>query len=193
MPEIIICPSCGKETYVGVARCPHCGDVVDEEAARREEERAARLEQHRIYGGFWRRVGGAFIDGILIDVPLFALDWISGGLLLVPIETKTETGTDYVVGLTSQGYVIVILIWWLYEAVMTSSKLQGTVGKLAVGLLVTDEEGVRLTFAHATGRHFAKYLSAILLGIGFLMVAIYEKKRGLHDRLANTLVLKRAN
>jgi uncharacterized RDD family membrane protein YckC len=35
-----------------------------------------------------------------------------------------------------------------------------------------------------------KFLSGILLGIGYLMVAFDSKKQGLHDRLANTFVIK---
>ena len=45
-------------------------------------------------------------------------------------------------------------------------------------------------FARATGRHFAKYLSALILGIGFLMAAFTDRKQGLHDMIADTLVLK---
>ena len=65
-----------------------------------------------------------------------------------------------------------------------------TVGKMAVGLRVVTDQGERLDFVHATGRSFAKFVSAIILCIGFIMVAFTERKRGLHDMIASTLVVK---
>ena len=79
---------------------------------------------------------------------------------------------------------------WLYEALLTSSSLQATLGKLLLGMRVTDLQGQRISFERATGRHFAKYLSTMILGIGYLMVAFNAKKQGLHDMLAGTLVQK---
>ncbi len=73
---------------------------------------------------------------------------------------------------------------------MTSSRRQATLGKMAVGLVVADQGGARLSFIHASGRHFAKYLSYLLFGIGVLMVAFTERKQGLHDKLAGTLVIE---
>jgi uncharacterized RDD family membrane protein YckC len=56
------------------------------------------------------------------------------------------------------------------------------------GMKVTDLQGNRISFARATGRHFAKILSGMILCIGFIMVGITERKQGLHDMLAGTLV-----
>ena len=77
---------------------------------------------------------------------------------------------------------------WLYEALMESSSHQATLGKMIFGLKVTDLEGNRISFARATGRHFAKYASAMILGIGFIMAGFTERKQALHDMLAGTLV-----
>ena len=79
---------------------------------------------------------------------------------------------------------------WLYFALLESSSMQGTLGKKALGMIVTDLSGNRIGFGRATGRYFGKILSAIILGIGFIMVAFTERKQGLHDLLANTLVYK---
>ena len=65
-------------------------------------------------------------------------------------------------------------------------------GKKVLGLRVTDLNGSRISFAKATGRHFGKILSGLILGIGFIMIAFTEQKQGLHDMLAGTLVLKGA-
>lgn len=82
------------------------------------------------------------------------------------------------------------MINWLYFALLESSSMQGTLGKKALGMIVTDLDGNRIGFGRATGRYFAKFLSAIILLIGFVMVAFTQRKQGLHDIIASTLVYK---
>jgi len=88
------------------------------------------------------------------------------------------------------GVTFILLLFgsWLYEAFMESSSYQATVGKMIFGMKVTDLNGNRISFERATGRHFAKWLSGVILGIGYIMVAFTERKQGLHDILAGTLV-----
>jgi uncharacterized RDD family membrane protein YckC len=83
------------------------------------------------------------------------------------------------------------IVGWLYFALMESSARQATFGKSRMNLAVTDEQGQRISFLRATGRHFAKILSAIILLIGFIMVAFDSRKQGLHDKIASTLVVQR--
>lgn len=82
-----------------------------------------------------------------------------------------------------------ILVPWLYFAYLESSEKQATLGKTAMGLKVTDMDGKRLSFATATVRYFAKILSALILFLGFVMIAFDAKKQGLHDKIAGTLVV----
>ena len=84
--------------------------------------------------------------------------------------------------------MITIAASWLYEALMESSSYQATLGKMIFGMKVTDLYGNRISFARAMGRHFAKFLSGMILCIGFIMVGLTERKQGLHDLLAGTLV-----
>ncbi len=60
-----------------------------------------------------------------------------------------------------------------------------------MSIVVTGIDGKRISFARATGRHFAKYISAFILGIGFIMAAFTAKKQALHDMIAETLVVNR--
>ena len=94
--------------------------------------------------------------------------------------------------MTSMGtlQLVSLVVTWLYFALMESSARGATVGKMAVGLRVVTEQGDRLSFLNATGRFFAKLISAIILCIGFLMVVFTDRKRGLHDMIASTLVVK---
>ncbi len=85
---------------------------------------------------------------------------------------------------------ISLLIDWLFYSLFESSSWQATPGKKLLQLKVTDLYGNRIGFGKATGRYFAKLLSGLILGIGFIMVAFTEKKQGLHDMMAGTLVVK---
>ncbi len=135
------------------------------------------------YGGFWLRVVAYIIDAILLNIASTVISLVvGGGSMLMPDPTVDD------IDFTGQG--ITLVIGWLYFALLESSERGATVGKMAVGLRVVTDQGKRLGFGHATGRYFAKIISAIILGIGFIMVAFTERKRGLHDMIAGTLVVK---
>ncbi len=78
----------------------------------------------------------------------------------------------------------------MYYSIMESSTKQATVGKMAVGIIVTNIEGDRISFARAVGRFFGKLFSDVLC-IGYIMVAFTGWKQGMHDLMASTLVIKK--
>jgi len=121
------------------------------------------------YAGFWKRFAAILIDGIIISA----------------------ASAMFTAGTMGMGWVSIFVLPWLYEAVMLSSEKQATLGKMALGIAVTDLAGGRISFGRATGRHFAKWVSALLLGVGFLMAAFTEKKQALHDMMAETLVVNK--
>jgi len=134
------------------------------------------------YGGFWIRVVAYIIDAVVINIATWAIGLVIG-------FNQFTAATDPT-GYDPTATAISLVIGWLYFALLESSERGATLGKMAVGLRVVTDGGARLSFAHATGRYFAKIVSAIILGIGFLMVAFTERKRGLHDMIAGTLVVK---
>jgi len=85
--------------------------------------------------------------------------------------------------------LLTAVLTWLYFAVCESSPWQATLGKLALGIRVTDLEGRRISFWRALGRYLAKFLSTIILCIGFMMAGWTRRKQALHDMLCSTLVL----
>jgi hypothetical protein len=92
--------------------------------------------------------------------------------------------------LTLSGFMIIV--GWLYYAGMESSQYQGTFGKMALGLVVTDVDGRPITFARASGRFFAKIITGMVpLAIGYIMAGFTEKKQALHDMIASCLVLRK--
>ena len=85
-----------------------------------------------------------------------------------------------------------ILLAWIYNAAMESSRHQGTLGKMALGLTVTDLGGRPIGFGLASGRYFAKIITGLIpLGIGYAMAGFTEKKQALHDMIASCLVLRK--
>lgn len=131
------------------------------------------------YGGFWIRLVAYIIDGILLGIAAGVIGAVTGGGMYGDLDHPNYSGSG-----------VSIVVAWLYFALMESSERGATVGKMAVGLRVVTDQGQRLSFLHATGRYFAKFVSAIIMGIGFLMVAFTDRKRGLHDMIAGTLVVK---
>lgn len=132
------------------------------------------------YGGFWRRLTAAAADAVLINVLVDAtMDAITAFGVPPRGPFGLRTGVKLVVA-------------WLYVGGMEASLLQASIGKLALGLRVTDEAGRRIDFGRATLRHWSKLLSGpFTLGLGYLMIAFTGKKQSLHDRIAGTLVIRR--
>lgn len=145
------------------------------------------------YGGFWIRVVAAIIDHIILRVVVAPVGIIFGGLGLAGgmMGHFPRFGHPlFGLGLLGGGVTVILFVFgsWLYEAFMESSSYQATLGKMVCGLKVTDLYGNRISFERATGRHFAKWLSGMILCIGFIMAGLTERKQGLHDLLAGTLV-----
>lgn len=141
------------------------------------------------YAGFWLRVGAYIIDAILLGI----VGGIIGGIFGAGLGAAASSGADaesFLAGGSLLLNLISIVIGVAYFAGMESSSWQATLGKKAVGIVVTDLNGNRISLGKAVGRYFAKILSTIILLIGYLMVAFTDKKQGLHDMLAGTLVLK---
>lgn len=141
------------------------------------------------YAGFWRRFAAWFIDWIIEAIVGFEVVLLAF-LVFLPPEPYEDPVVEQAVT-TLVGMVVGFLVHWLYYAVFESSPTQATPGKMALGLVVTDVNGRRVSFDRATGRHFTKILSALLLGMAFLMIGFTPRKQGLHDLLAGTLVLAR--
>lgn len=131
------------------------------------------------YAGFWRRFLAAFLDGIVIGVAN-SLVAVAMGYPVFDVE-REYFDLPGLVG---------IAISWVYFALQESSPAMGTLGKRAMGIRVTNMNGERITFGQATGRFFGRYISTMILLIGYLMMLWDDKKQTLHDKMAGTLVVK---
>ena len=152
------------------------------------------------YAGFWMRFAAYLIDNIIcsfiagiVFVPVSLITGISM-FSLFKNDLSEEEQVAFAVGIIGMIAImvlIVIIIQWLYYALQESSVQQATIGKRAMGIIVTDMDGNRITFLNATGRHFGKIISGAIMNIGYIIAGFTEKKQALHDIMANCLVIKK--
>jgi uncharacterized RDD family membrane protein YckC len=135
-------------------------------------------ERQTRYAGFWVRFGAALLDGLILMVPNYLIIYWMTGSIFSP-------------GFFTMPQLITTIIGWLYFTLQESGPAQATLGKRALGIKVTDMDGYRVTFWQATGRHFGKWVSTIILLIGYLMMIWSSKRQTLHDMMAGTLVVNR--
>jgi uncharacterized RDD family membrane protein YckC len=151
------------------------------------------------YAGFWKRFAAYLIDSIIMSavtflvlIPILAMIGIGAGVSSAMENSEAAAG---LIGLLIGAYLfsifVLVIAQWLYFALMESSSRQATLGKMALGIIVTDMNGGQISFGKATGRYFGKIVSSMVMCIGYLMVAFTEKKQGLHDMMAGTLVVNK--
>ena len=148
------------------------------------------------YAGFWRRFVAHLIDQIIVGIASFVVFIPGLALLGVGIGAGIMEESESAVGLifaAIAAYLVAIMFivigQWLYYALMESSSRQATLGKLALGMVVTDLGGNRVSFGRATGRYFGKILSGMIMCIGYIMAGFTERKQALHDIMASCLVV----
>jgi uncharacterized RDD family membrane protein YckC len=117
------------------------------------------------YAGFWVRFAALLVDGLVLLIPTFIINMITG---------KEFFGT---------------ILMWIYMIYMINTK-QATLGKMAVGIKVISLDGTNLSLGKIVLREtLGKFISGIILGIGYIMAGFTEKKQGLHDMMASTVVV----
>lgn len=123
------------------------------------------------YGGFWRRFFAFLIDMIMIS-------------LVAKIFIMSLFGSQI-------SYLINVLLTWVYFIYMTHI-YKATLGKMIFRMNVASEDAGELKIEKIILREtLGKFISGIILGIGYLMVAFTAKKQGLHDKIAGTVVVCR--
>ena len=202
MNGTFFCSQCGAPNVAGAQFCTRCGASTQPAPmpAVIPSPVAASSYQPPVpypgtgpvggvrYGGFWIRFVAAIIDGIIVQAVVLPLSFMVGGVtgFAGAMSGIQNTGLQFMGGVF--GFVIGVAGSWLYEALMESSSRQATLGKMIFQMKVTDLSGNRISFARASGRYFAKWLSGLTLFIGYIIAGFTERKQALHDMVAGTLV-----
>ena len=152
----------------------------------------AALPRVMNYAEILPRFGAWFVDGVIIFFVKVAVQ----ALIVVPfmplIAPPPKPGQGFPVGAMLINFFMLVLAFTLSAAYDTwfVGRFEATPGKMAFGLKVIRPDGGHITYMRALGRHFAEMLSRLTLYIGFLIAAFDDERRALHDRLADTRVVK---
>ena len=189
------CQSCGQE--VGVASAGSPATIGGPPASYTQTAPASAVLP---FAGFWERFAAYLSDAWSLTIPLgivvLALLFALGGFAMLRRLAPTNPPDPYAGALAAPivlgllfGYLV---LTWLYFAGMESSERQATFGKSVMALRVTNLDGRRISFGHATGRFFAKIVSGMIpFLIGYIMAGFTARKQALHDLIAGTLVLRK--
>jgi len=141
---------------------------------------AAMYDGGMHYGGFWIRFCAKVLDSIILAIVYAAV------AMSMAVLSGGDEGLGLVIGLVLSLFNFVFPI--AYD-VFFIGKFAATPGKMALGLKIVRSDGDRVSYLRAFGRHFAEFLSAIILFMGYVMAAFDDEKRALHDRICDTRVV----
>jgi len=199
---------CGQPTYAGTSAmtaAPTTGVAIAMPlgtgvASVSNAAPVPAYEIRPVYAGFWLRFVAYVLDAVILgafSLPIFfGLAMMMGlGAALSSLPRRGdpfENGFPPVFALFLGAFVLVVFVGgWMYHALLESSEWRVTAGKRIVGIVVTDLDGARISFARATGRYFAKFITGMIpLGIGYIIAGFTEKRQAIHDMIVGTLVLR---
>ena len=143
-----------------------------------------RVEGKLDYVGFWIRFGAKFIDGLVVTVA----GMIVGFFIGLVLGGFGESGDSVALNFSIQAVNLIIPV--VYSTYLLG-RYGATLGKMACGIKVVRPDGGKISYPRALGRHFAEFLSGMILMIGYIMVAFDSEKRALHDRICSTRVVRK--
>jgi uncharacterized RDD family membrane protein YckC len=201
-PETRYCSECGRATAADELAqfgdrmiCAYC----KQNYAQKLREGVAPVTAVT-YAGFWIRVLAWLIDVIIMTIVQGLVQYTILGSFLHPgmrygrfePGMRPEEILGPMMGMIGMAWLISKAVNSCYEGFFVN-KLGATPGKMALGLKVVRPDGRMVDLGRAFGRYFAKILSAIILGIGYIMVGFDSEKRGLHDMICDTRVIRVRN
>ena len=199
-PDLRYCSQCGHPAAVDeFARfgdtlvCPNCKDKYIQKI----REGVAPVQPLFRYAGFWVRFVAYMIDVIILGVAGSAVQFLLMGRVLGPLSRVRPDAPPEealalmgpLLGFAALGTLINTLIGASYEGFFVS-RIGATPGKMALGLRVVRPSGGSVTLGRAVGRYFAKWLSGMILLIGYIMAGFDSEKRAMHDMICDTRVIK---
>lgn len=185
-PQSLSCPRCFQINEPDSAYCWGCGAPLLYSAHSRPAGHQLAAFELGSPGGFWLRSVAYIIDTLAVVLPLVFL-WL---LLGQPVPENFDQILD-----PPPGYerlqILVMAATLIYDTALITLWAT-TLGKRAFGLYVVRSDGSRVGLVRALARHIVTALSAnFTLGFIFLVVAFRQDRRGLHDIICDTVVIRR--
>lgn len=135
--------------------------------------------------GFWIRLL-AFIADSVVTTLLFML-----GVILYMFYVTATSGLDALDSMEFDSIENVSVLISLAYFTLAVGCYATTAGKRLFGLYVIRTGGAKVGIGRALVRFLMAGISALVFGIGFLMIAFRDDKRGLHDLICDTVVIRR--
>jgi uncharacterized RDD family membrane protein YckC len=192
-----ICQGCRAVNKSESQYCYKCGLKLADDVSAADQESAVPV-------GFWTRFASFLIDSIILSVGSSILTLVLVAILftifpdlagnyavdeytwdaILTASDRSATWLDWAI------YVFFVVFGFAYWTVSIGWKGQ-TLGKSMLGLKVVKSSGGKVSYLSAFIRTLGYILGFATLGIGFLVIAWNSRKRGLHDFLAGTKVIKK--
>ncbi len=199
-PDVRYCSQCGQPSSLDhLARfgdtlvCPNCKNIY----VQKLREGVAPFRPAFEYGGFWIRFGAALIDGIIMGVASSAVQLLMLGSVYRPFTNMREPMPPdqalavfgAMMGTLALSMLVGAAIGASYEGFFIS-RVGATPGKMVFSLKVVRPNGGPISLGRAVGRYFAKWLSSLTFGIGYIIAGFDAEKRAMHDMIVDTRVVK---
>jgi uncharacterized RDD family membrane protein YckC len=197
--EIRYCAECGQPTPMDqLARfgdtlvCPACKNTYAQKL--REGVAPQPVAGRYQFAGFWIRLLAWLIDSIILGVVQSIIQFaaLRPMLGMGDISSSDPAALFAAAGAVGVLTLVGIVLAASYEGIFVA-QMGATPGKMALGMKVVRPDGSRVDLGRAFGRYFAKILSMIILFIGYIMIAFDSEKRGLHDMICDTRVVRQRN
>lgn len=138
------------------------------------------------------RLAARFIDGCFVAVGFVVLL----GLMFVGIASTPDEDARAVIGILGvlSAVVYSVISGFVVIPMQNAGEQQASWGKRIVGIIVTDTTGERASFSACLGRELAQGLFGFVPFLSFVNILwpfFDDSQQCLHDKMANTLVLKR--
>ena len=179
------CPRCRNVIEPDSRYCFSCGLPLDERntapppSSPNPGARGVTIWEG-IPAGFWIRLAAWLIDLAIVTVAEFALIGVWPGF-----DIYFDENSDFFHWVDLIAFVGIVLYYTIAVSVW-----QTTIGKRLLGLYILRADGSKVGPWRAFARYFAGIVSALPIAIGYLMIGLRSDKRGLHDLICDTAVVK---
>ena len=137
------------------------------------------------YAGFWRRLAAFAIDVLILSLTFRILSPVGGFGL-----TFWDVGNNwFLIPLFAVSSLVSAVVAVAYAVAFWTLRGQ-TPGMMILGMKVLRGDGTSVTLGYALLRYLGYIICAMMLGTGFLWIAFDQRKQGIHDKIADTVVVK---